>query len=602
MAFAGYRYLMGLHMGVCKGPVDELVEIKVGGRTAWRGSVTANQSVDINAYELFGGEDGEGGIQGTLQVLMGEADQVLPTPMSFVLRSPMPGFRRRFTLFFDGIVSMLNPYPKPWAVRARRVLKGWEGEPWLPELATIDIVRPISSTEVGTSGSTSIESKVVTADITLSVATTNFSVQLVPPSTGILVGIDFGSAYEGGVPTEDSGGVRYLQAGVDYTLSTGGVFQLIGYLATVSTPFFVYLRYSYSYVTTNPPVGGGTTFGEALIRSMNPAHILYECLTNKEWGRGLPRFALDDSSWRIAAQRLSSEKFGLCIAWKRRDSVKAFMQTVLDHIGGRLYSDRRTGLIKLGLIREDYTKSSLPLFDSDSGLLSIDEAPISVPNSMINEVKIKYRDPVTGEDRTARAINLANIRASGGVVNSTTKEFIGLPTEELAARVAKRELRVLSQGLRRFNLTLDRRGYDLTPGSVFRIRDPQRGIPDTVLRAGEINYGNPKDGRIRLVAVQDVFGLPDQGFAVIGPPTGNTPNRQACVGDHKVFELPYRSIYKRSTVSEFAFVPDSAAYLGVVCQEGNGLNLSYNLAVRSGLPEPEDVPSGDDYYCGYTPS
>lgn len=73
---AGFRYLFGIHMGVCRGPVDELIEVRVGDRTAWTGNVTANQAVQIDAYNLFGGEDGEGGVQGTMNVMFGEDNQL----------------------------------------------------------------------------------------------------------------------------------------------------------------------------------------------------------------------------------------------------------------------------------------------------------------------------------------------------------------------------------------------------------------------------------------------------------------------------------------------------------------------------------------------
>ena len=69
---AGYRYLFGIHMGVCRGPIDELVEIRVGDRTAWVideigkerpitiGVVVADgriESVDVLAFrESRGGE------------------------------------------------------------------------------------------------------------------------------------------------------------------------------------------------------------------------------------------------------------------------------------------------------------------------------------------------------------------------------------------------------------------------------------------------------------------------------------------------------------------------------------------------------------------
>ena len=73
----GYRYFMALLMGLCRGPVDAVTEIKVGGRTAWTGAVTGNSNTNITSGNLFGGDDKEGGIEGPLFVGMGAADQVL---------------------------------------------------------------------------------------------------------------------------------------------------------------------------------------------------------------------------------------------------------------------------------------------------------------------------------------------------------------------------------------------------------------------------------------------------------------------------------------------------------------------------------------------
>lgn len=35
----GYSYFLGLHMGLCRGTIDSLLEIKVGDRTAWSGDL-----------------------------------------------------------------------------------------------------------------------------------------------------------------------------------------------------------------------------------------------------------------------------------------------------------------------------------------------------------------------------------------------------------------------------------------------------------------------------------------------------------------------------------------------------------------------------------
>src|SRR5690606_17792009 len=71
----GYRYYFGIHMGLNLGECDEIIEIKVADRTAWSGSATTNTSIWIDEPELFGGDESEGGIVGTLDVMMGGPDQ-----------------------------------------------------------------------------------------------------------------------------------------------------------------------------------------------------------------------------------------------------------------------------------------------------------------------------------------------------------------------------------------------------------------------------------------------------------------------------------------------------------------------------------------------
>jgi len=133
----GYRYMFGIHMGLGRGPVNEIVTIKVGDRIAWKGSVTSNQRVRIDNPDLFGGEKSEGGVDGQLDVMMGGPTQLASSGLRGMLGNNIPGFRRMVTLFFDGMVSAMNPYPKPWKVRVRRTTAGWDGEVFRPDLAEI---------------------------------------------------------------------------------------------------------------------------------------------------------------------------------------------------------------------------------------------------------------------------------------------------------------------------------------------------------------------------------------------------------------------------------------------------------------------------------
>ena len=71
------------------------------------------------------------------------------------------------------------------------------------------------------------------------------------------------------------------------------------------------------------------------IKAMNPAHVIYQCLTDRRWARGLDASTkLDDTAWKAAADQLHAEGFGYCHLWERQDTVLNYVQTVLDTIGG----------------------------------------------------------------------------------------------------------------------------------------------------------------------------------------------------------------------------------------------------------------------------
>lgn len=465
----GYRYYFGIHMGIGRGPVDELVEIRVGDRRAWSGSVTSNTRININKGYLFGGDEAEGGIVGGLDVLMGEPDQGVLTRLKNMLGGLVPAFRGMFTLFFDGQIGAMNPYPKPWKIRYRRHTKGWDGACWYPEKVKIELA-------------------------------------------------------------------------------------------------------------------------DGQIHAMNPAHMLVACQTDRRWGRGLSDNRIDYQSYTEAADRLYSEGFGLCLLWTRKESVNAFMQTIIDHIGGAQFISRRTGLMTLRLIRDDYVPEDLPLFTYDSGLLSIEEDTLSAGETIPNEVVVNYRDPITNEDRTAREQNLGAIQSAGTVI-STSAEYPGLPTHELASRVAQREIRA-QRGVRKFKVRLDRRGAALEPGGVFRISAPDDGIDQVVLRVGRIEAGTVNDAAITVTALLDVFGLPSNAYTEQQPSTWQPPNRTAQPALYqRLLEVSYRDLVRRTTREQRAALEADSGFLGALGVRPSGLSLNYNLTTRVGVAsfEKQDV-------------
>ena len=71
----GYRYFMGVQLGICHGPDVQLREIKFGDDVAWSGLNTGGP-IQIDKSALFGGDtNGSGGVSGTMTFYPGSLTQ-----------------------------------------------------------------------------------------------------------------------------------------------------------------------------------------------------------------------------------------------------------------------------------------------------------------------------------------------------------------------------------------------------------------------------------------------------------------------------------------------------------------------------------------------
>lgn len=142
-------YYLATHVGVCHGPVEAVLEIKVGEKVAWSGSSSPadgsavdGHNVSISNEGLFGGNKKEGGVAGTMTVLHGAATQLIPSKIAQFIglaKGKAPGYRGILSLFFhsaDGRSGFKwasnNPYLKPLWVKVRS-----KPGTWYPEKAMI---------------------------------------------------------------------------------------------------------------------------------------------------------------------------------------------------------------------------------------------------------------------------------------------------------------------------------------------------------------------------------------------------------------------------------------------------------------------------------
>jgi len=267
-----------------------------------------------------------------------------------------------------------------------------------------------------------------------------------------------------------------------------------------------------SVEVTRIPVGPN---GKAAINGnqANFADIIWECLTNTDWGMGSPEGLLDRESFKNAAATLAAEGFCGSMMWTRQDVVEKFVNEVLDHIQATLFAHPRTGLLTLKLLRDDYDRNTLPVFTPDN--CKITKFQRKVWGETANEVMTSWTNPESEESETVVVHNNANISIQGSVV-STSKNYYAVRGSALATKLALRDLTQVSQPFLALNIEADRTAWTLVPGDMCKIKYPEHGIGEAYMRVGTVDYGKPGASVIKAALLEDIFSFGTSIFVPVG--------------------------------------------------------------------------------------
>lgn len=395
----GYWYYLGIHFGLCHGPVNAVTRIAAGEKQCWSGEVTSNAQITIDEPNLFGGDKREGGIRGRVDFEFGTDAQVANTYLDAKIDGVVPAHRGIFGAVLHGIDSRsayigTSPYVKGFAFRTKRTTAGWyTGSAWYAAKCEI----------------------------------------------------------------------------------TGG--------------------------------------------HMNPAHILYETMTNPEWGMGISSSLMNSASWQAAADKLYTEGFGLSLIWNQQTTVEDFATQILNHIAGAVVFRLDTGQYELRLIRGDYDASTLPVYD-ESNVLSVEKYEMRGWGETVNEITVIYTDPTTKKATSITAQDMANIAIQGRIAESVNMP--GIQSASLAASVAARELASRSTPMAVVQLKVNRNAWNANQGDLFKFTWPKYGFSNLVFRALKVQKGSLEDGSITIDALQDIYAF-GGGAYLATPPAPTVP-------------------------------------------------------------------------------
>lgn len=130
----GYKYYLGLHTVLCQNPIDYVRKIRIQKENAWAG-IAMDSQLSIDQPELFGGKDGGGGWQGAIDVLGGDADQIVNDYLDAQFVGPTPAYRGVVSMAFRKNYIGNSPFLPPIATKVTSIYRGYNE--WLPEYAAV---------------------------------------------------------------------------------------------------------------------------------------------------------------------------------------------------------------------------------------------------------------------------------------------------------------------------------------------------------------------------------------------------------------------------------------------------------------------------------
>ena len=261
---------------------------------------------------------------------------------------------------------------------------------------------------------------------------------------------------------------------------------------------------------------------------MNPMNVLYELLTDTEWGLRQDAAKVDTATLTTAATTLASEGNGMSMIIDNGIEGLDFLNEIERQVDGFVFQNPETGLWTIKLARDDYVIASIPTLD-ETNLVEIADYSQGTWEATVNQTRASFANRANDyADDFGAAFDGANAQIQGGGSVITVRNvpvennYPGVKDGALASAIASRDLRALSTPLAKANFKVTRDLYSLKPGDVFKWNDTARAITELVMRIQRIEYGTLADGEIVIDAVQDVFRSQVGSFGT-PPPTSWTP-------------------------------------------------------------------------------
>lgn len=248
----------------------------------------------------------------------------------------------------------------------------------------------------------------------------------------------------------------------------------------------------------------------------NPAAILWEIMTNKQWGKGLDPNLLDTDSFVSASLYFATNEIGMSfmldsptLIQDALDQIRSHVQTMLVWAGGKLYCrclmDRSTA----------YTPMITLTMDKLRDVIVTRPTWVLCPNEL--RVTFLHRTPGFVNE-VAVVQDLAGIGAQG-VINSSDIQLPCFSLRKVAETMGKRLLLESSYPAANMSAVMNHMESHIIPGDFVRIISNEwaDGPLTTYWRMVDMS-DEGQEGGISIKLVEDIYSTGTEG-----PPTTFTP-------------------------------------------------------------------------------
>jgi len=304
---------------------------------------------------------------------------------------------------------------------------------------------------------------------------------------------------------------------------------------------------------------------EIVDEGANPMNVIYEALTDDEWGLKQAAVTVNVVSLRASAAIMKVEGQGFAFIWDRTLDVKEIISTIEEQVDGILIQDPATGVYDFKLIRFDYIPANLEVLDNTNTREITRFARPSWDETQ-NYLTAEFVDRRKNYNTSfALAQDMANVDIVGAS-NKSTIRFPGVKSAALANSLAWREIRQLSFPAATGASVVDRSQHDIVPGDVRALTWPRLGISALPIRITKVDRGDLLNNRIQIDWTQDIFAFNPGSFSDPIDTGWIPPNVD-----------PQAALYERLWEIPFQMSPTAETYVAALGSRDGSEHLSYDV-------------------------